>query len=317
MANPSYVTDLIDDVLASQYNDLVDFARRNMLDYKIVVSIGASNELIVALKHADGTDPSADDPLIFKIGNSWRTITSALSVTCAAGVNTLDLGGVEMGTLPHDLFVYLSWINASSAIAIGFSRIGYVKVFSGSASTGFSTSATARKSAIFSSTPANTDDVVNIGRFEATLSLVGTGHLWTSASASAPTGINTIQFPITETRWLTYVSVDTGFTSSPAAYAREVSYQVVGRNMKVIHYPTATGGSSTTGFTLTLPFAAFRAQALSIPYATDNSAATPATMILAASSNVATLCKGASITAASWTGANNKNAYFTVEIEIG
>src|SRR5688572_11380214 len=76
--------------------------------YKISVAISA-NDLVVSLLHENGDTPSTDKPLYFKIGNSLRAVTAALSVTAADGTNWADLGSATLGTIEQDLFVYLIW----------------------------------------------------------------------------------------------------------------------------------------------------------------------------------------------------------------
>ena len=88
--------------------------------YKIVPSV-ASNNLTVALKHIDGTDPSAARPITKKIGDSFYNITAALSVTKNAATNWCNLGSAELATKEADLFVYLGY-NATDGVVIGFSR---------------------------------------------------------------------------------------------------------------------------------------------------------------------------------------------------
>src|SRR3989337_715295 len=62
--------------------------------YVITPSV-ASNNLTVALKHLDGTDPSATKPLVFKIGDAWQLVVAALSTTKNAATNWCDAGGAE------------------------------------------------------------------------------------------------------------------------------------------------------------------------------------------------------------------------------
>jgi len=180
----------------------VEMGERN---YKIVVSIAAGN-ITVALKNLAGNDFSATDPLVVKIGNAWQTVTGALSVTVNAGANSFNAGSAELATKFIDYFVYLGYRTASTAVVIGFSRIPWGSLYSD-----FSATTTNEQYGAFSTAPASTDDVVNIGRIRATLS-AGAGYTWTSVSQSAPDGKNTKQYPFFETALSSWVPVFTNLS---------------------------------------------------------------------------------------------------------
>jgi len=133
--------------------------------YKIVPSV-ASNNLTVAIKHEDGTDPSADRPLYFKIGDTVRTVSAALSVTKNAATNWCNSGGSELATKEVDYFVYVGY-NATDGVVLGFSRIPYASLYSD-----FSATSTAETYCAISTitNAAAGDNYANIGRFAATLS---------------------------------------------------------------------------------------------------------------------------------------------------
>jgi hypothetical protein len=222
--------------------------------YRIVPTVSA-NDLVLSLKHLDGTsDPSATNPLYFKIGNSVRAVTSALSVTVADGTNWAGLGAVELGTLEHDLFAYLSYRTASSAVVIGWSRIAHATLYSD-----FSATTTNEKYAAFSTAPASSDDVVVIGRFAATLSLSGTGHLWTVPTY---TTANLINRPIYETRWKAYTPQysASGSMTFSISTRRAEQYKVVGDSLYAILVGSGTtGGTASNTLIGTLPFSVFNA----------------------------------------------------------
>lgn len=226
---------------------LVEMGERN---YKFVVTI-ASNNITVALKNLAGNDFSAVDPCVVKIGNTWRTITAALSVTVNAGANSFNAGATELLAQAIDYFVYLGYRTASTAVVIGFSRIPWANVYSD-----FSATATNEKYGAFSTAPASTDDVVNIGRMRATNSGT-TSFNWTSISQSAPTSENTIQRPVFETSTLTYNFVGSNLTTTSGTI-NLATYQIIGRRM-VGDLRFTLGASSavasTAGFLL--PFSYF------------------------------------------------------------
>lgn len=177
---------------------------------KIVPSV-ASNNLTVAIKGLDGNDPSATNPVYVRIGDTVKSITSALSVTKNAGTNWFNAGATELATKEIDYFVYLGY-NATDGVVIGFSRIPFAGEYSD-----FSTTSTNEKyCAISTITNAVAgDDYQNIGRFGATLS-AGAGYTW---SVPTFTNINLIQKAIYETRWLNYAPNMTGSGGSAGSYA--------------------------------------------------------------------------------------------------
>ena len=253
MANPEYVTDLIDDVLASQYNDLVDFARRNMLDYKLSVTV-VSNDLVVALLHADGTTPSTDDPLIFKIGNDWRMISGALSITIADGTNWAAAGSPEVGGQLTGWFPYLVWDSNSSVVALTIARIPYARLVSD-----FSATTTNVFHAYNYANFTTTDDVINIGYFEATLSLVATSYLWTVPTF---TGANLVHRPTFESRRLTFTPIFTNLTVGDGTLS--ASYTATNRGMTLNHLLFTFGSTSSISgsVSFTMPFVAITAAAI-------------------------------------------------------
>ena len=168
-------------------------------EYTIAVSV-ASNNITVALKDKDGNDPSSETPVKIKIGNTIRTITSAVSVTKNAGTSWCSAGDSRFATKEIDYFVYLIWNTtpATDVIDIGFARIPYCKNYSE-----FSGTSTNEKYLAYgnASAPTSTDDLVVIGRFAATLS-AGGSYNW---SVPTFTSINLIQHPIYITRILSWV----------------------------------------------------------------------------------------------------------------
>ncbi len=220
-----------------------------LINGKISVTVSA-NDLIVALKTWADADPSAGDPVKVYIAGNERTITSALSVTVADGANSFNAGSAELATKAIDYFVYLSWRAASSAVVIGFSRIPFARLYSD-----FSSTATNEKYGAFSTAPASTDDVVNIGRFEATLS-AGAGYTWTVPTF---TSANLKQSPTFESRWLTYVPAwsglssmtVTGVTVSHAKYKVRTGNDV---ELDVVSSAFTIGGTPSSLIYMTLPF---------------------------------------------------------------
>lgn len=191
----------------------------HMVNGKISVTV-ASNNITVALKTLADTDPSSSDKVTVRINSVNYDITAALSVTVNAGTNTFNSGAAEFAAKLVGYFAYLSYRTASSAVVIGFSRIPYATLYSD-----FSGTATAETYAAFSTAPASTDSVTNIGYFEATLS-AGAGYTWTVPTF---TSANLRQRPTFETRLLTWLPAWTNLTVGNGTYS--ATYKIKNTNI--------------------------------------------------------------------------------------
>jgi hypothetical protein len=213
--------------------------------YKITPTV-ASNDLILELKHEDGTDPSANRPLYFKIGNTLRACTAALSVTKADATNWAALGSAELAAIETDLFCYLIWNTnlAPDAIDIFWSRIPHGRLYSDFSAT----TTNERYAAINATAPAATDECINIGRFCATLS-AGAAYTFTVPTF---TNLKLIHQPIFETRWLDWTPTQSGFTGTipTSGIAR---YKISGDSFSFNIRNATAGTSNATTFTVTLP----------------------------------------------------------------
>lgn len=283
---------------------------QGMRNGKIVVT-NPSNDLVVSIKTLAGADPSATDPVKIMINGTERTITAALSVTIPDGANSMNLGASETATIEQDLFVYLIWNTgpATDIVDIGISRYPAGYVYSN-----FSGTSTNEKYLAYGNAtqPNATDDVTPVGRIAATLS-AGAGYTWTSASASAPTGENTIQYPIRYSRVLTYVPTFVGFSAGPA-YVVRIFYIDSRILFKVSISNTASNGTS---FTLTAPVTSKTVASMfwnwALSNAVDNSVGVaPGDVYIGSASNIITLRKSA---LGAWTAAGNKGGAFTFEFE--
>jgi hypothetical protein len=231
----------------SIFNSL-SLATGQVINGKIVVTV-ASNNITLALKGADGNDPSASNPVYCKIGGVIRSVTAALSVPKNAGTNWCNAGSAELATKEIDYFAYLGY-NATDGVVLGFSRIPYANQYSD-----FSTTTTNEKYCAIStiSNAASTDYYNVIGRFAATLS-AGAGYTW---SVPTFTAINLIQRPIWETRWLSYQPVysATGSMTYGSVTTDIARYRLSGRKLDLsIRCFGTTGGSASTGLYFTAPF---------------------------------------------------------------
>lgn len=209
------------------------------------ISVLDSAGITVAIKTLAGTDPSSSDPVYVRIGDTIRTISSALSVSKADGTNWFNAGSAELATKEIDYFVYLGY-NATDGVTIGFARIPGANQYSD-----FSATTTDEKYCAISTitNAASTDYYENIGRFAATLS-AGAGYTW---SVPTYTALNLIQRPIYETRWNLVKSVLAGFS---AITSETISYKVIGNAVFIESVGNLGGTSNATTFTLTLPFKA-------------------------------------------------------------
>ena len=210
-------------------------------NYRIVPSV-SSNNLTLSLKGLDGNDPSATNPITVRIGNTERTITTALSVTKNAGTGWFRAGEAELATKEIDYFVYLGY-NATDGVVIGFSRLPWANSYGD-----FSTLAGNEKyCAISTITNAVAgDDYVNIGRFAATLSLGG-AYTW---SVPTFTTSNLINRPIFETRLLSYVGLVTsglGSTAPPCIVNSSCTYKISGQILYLNNTITITNKGTAGG----------------------------------------------------------------------
>ena len=200
--------------------------------------------ITVAIKTLAGTDPSSSNPVRIRIGDTVRSITSALSRSLADGTNWFNAGSAELATKEIDYFVYLVWDSNSSAVGLSYARIPSANLVSD-----FSATTTDEKYCAGYSDFTSTDEVEVIGRFAATLS-AGVGYTWT---VPTPTASNLIQRPIYETRWNLVKSVLAGFS---AITSETISYKVIGNAVFIESVGNLGGTSNATTFTLTLPFKA-------------------------------------------------------------
>jgi len=235
---------------ASMWNNVIDYIKetpnRGLIGGVINVSV-ASNNLTVAVKTLQGTDPSPTNPVGIWIGNTLRWITSALSISANAGTNWFNAGSAELATREIDYFAYIGF-NATDGVVLGFARIPYARLYSD-----FNTTTTNEKYARISTitNAAAGDNYVNIGRFAATLS-AGAGHTWTVPTF---TNANLIQEPIYESRWLGWIPTLTGFSVLPAGTI--ANYRITNQNVNLIFRTSgAAGTSNATTFTVTAPMAA-------------------------------------------------------------
>jgi hypothetical protein len=272
-----------------------------LVNGKISVTV-AANDITVALKTLSGGNPSATDPVSVWIAGAFRRCTAALSVTKADATDWMALGSVLPAT-ETDLFAYLIWNTtpATDIMDIGFSRIPYGRVYSD-----FSGTTTNDRYLAFAnaSTPTSTDSVCVIGRFAATLS-AGAGYTW---SVPTYTNANLIQYPITETRWLTWTPTWAGWSVAPTSvFAR---YKIHGDECTHIARSAAGGTSNGTGATYTLPITAramSNANWMAVISYEDNGAGvatTPGRVTIATGATTAAM--QTNMATGAWTAANAK-----------
>lgn len=223
-----------------------------MVNGKLSVTV-SSNNITVALKTKSGGNPSATDPVSVFINGTFRACTAALSVTKNAGTNWFASGAAELATKEIDYFVYLIWNTTpgTDIMDIGFARKPSGRVYSDFSSTTTNENYLAFANA---STPTSTDDVVNIGRFAATLS-ASASYNW---SVPTFTNSNLINHPIYETRELTYVPAWAASGTPPALGDGTLvgKYQIKG--IEILGESVLTcGGTTTYGtgvYTFTIPW---------------------------------------------------------------
>lgn len=224
-----------------------------LVNGNISVSVASSN-ITVAIKDLSGSDPSSTSPVCVKINGTVRTITSALYLTVNAGTNYFT-GATNFAALARQYFVYLTWVSASSQVAIAFSPFPFNRTFADGSST-------TTNQAYFphaygsntSVTPTSTDACVLIGRFTATLSGAA-AYQW---SISGTGGV--INRPIYSTDNLTYTVTWTSSGTQPAIGngTSAGNYRITDRGfewrLRIVSGSTTTYGTGT--YTFTIPFTA-------------------------------------------------------------
>ncbi len=209
-----------------------------LLNGKIVPSV-SSNNLTVAIKGMDGNDPSATNPVYVRIGDSIRSITSALSVTANAGTNWLGCGGSVLATKSVDIFVYLTL--SGSDIGILLSRHSHANRYGE-----LQNSTTAKSGAISSLSLSSNDKIRNIGRFAATLSS-GSGYTWSVPTFTDDLLINA---PILQSRWLEMAVVPVAYGGAVPSFSGtdRSRYRVDGNMINIRLMATnSSGGTAGSG----------------------------------------------------------------------
>lgn len=273
-----------------------------LINGKISVTDTGSG-LTVAIKTLAGTDPSSTDPVYVRLNDAVRTISQAISVTCADGTNWFNAGSAELATKEIDYFVYLIWNSANSRVSIAFSRLPYYKNW-GEVTDSNTNEKNFEYDSNFGSAVAN-DECEVVGRFAATLS-AGAGYTW---SVPTYTASNLIQRPIYETRWLSFASTLSGWSGTPTQIAQ---YKVM-YNHVMVNFAVTAGVSNATTATGTLPFINGDASNLVIiPYrVADNSSVVAAPGSLQIDNNANTFSLRKDMATGSWTNTNNKLIYPT------
>jgi hypothetical protein len=238
----------------SLVSSLMTLPEGTMINGRILPSV-ASNNLTLAIKTFAGTDPSATDTVKIIIGGVVREIAAALSVTVNAAANSFNAGSTELAAKEVDYFAYLSYRAASSAVVIGFGRAPHFNLYSD-----FSATATAFNYGAFSTAPAATDNVVNIGRFAAILS-AGAGYTF---SVPTFTSVNLVQRPCFQTRVLTWLPTYSGSGSMTYINVTPIliNYQIIyNKVFLIIQAMGQTAGTASTEVRLTIPYARSTAEA--------------------------------------------------------
>jgi len=190
-----------------------------MVNGKISVTV-SSNDITLALKTIAGTDPSASNPVFVVLDGVTRSVTGALSKTLADGTNWFNSGSTEIGTQEVDYFAGLGY-NSTDGVYIGFARRPNLNAIELQTGTSTAENYWAGSQTTFGST----DPIACIGRFAATLSLTGTGHLWTVPTF---TRVNLIQEPINETRNLTFTITPSGNMTVASTVTNLARYKLSG-----------------------------------------------------------------------------------------
>lgn len=301
-------TDGVDDHLAAHVNSLqgaVDVLsggiQNQMWNGKLDVSV-SSSAITVAIKTLAGGNPSASDPVIFRIGNTLRILEAALSVTKVPGTNWFNSGSAQLATFEIDYFAYIIWdtVPVTDELDIGFARIPY-----GNNTADFSNTTTNEKHIATSNGSGLTvnNECEVIGRFNAILSATA------SFNWSLPATSVIINRPMYNTRWLTWAPAPQGFSAVPTSTVYQ--YKIFYDTFDFIYYEGTAGTSNATTFTATAAFAPLSTGAdgvYPLGVTQDNSVlqTTPGRLVMTAGSNAMTFREDTANGA--WTNANAKRA---------
>lgn len=146
--------------------------------YQIVRTVSSGN-LTVAIKNYLWNDPTSAVPVKIQIGDTVRTITSALSFTNSAWFNWWNTWSTELATKEVDWFCYFVWRSWESAVRLTASRFPTATTYNDFNIDGLNEKWNLGNFA----SPVSTDAVVNIGRFNAILS-GGAWYTWSIPATS-------------------------------------------------------------------------------------------------------------------------------------
>ncbi len=163
---------------ANTTSDAYALTTPDFYKYSITTSASGGN-LTVALKNYEGNDPTASKPVKIQIGGVIRTITSACYINATiAWTNWWNAWSTELATKEIDWFVYiLDYNNSGAVFNLWISR--YPLYNNLSEATWWYTS----EKYLIQSWNIWIENVVNIGRFNATLS-AGAGYTWSIPATS-------------------------------------------------------------------------------------------------------------------------------------
>lgn len=227
------------------------FAPQGFLQNGVISRTVATNNITVAIKTLAGSDPSTTDPVYVRIGDTIRTITSALSVTKNAGTNWFNAGASETATQEIDYFTYLGY-NATDGVVIGFARIPHARTYGD-----FSVTTTNDKYCAISTitNATSTDQYEVVGRFNATLSATAAFN-WSIPATSV-----VINRPIFTTRPLVYTPTISSLTGSFTTVSSGAEYTITDKEVFVYAGTTiTTNGTAAGGVVNSLPITAASTQ---------------------------------------------------------
>lgn len=206
----------------------------------------ASNAITLSVVTLNGETPSVSNPVSIRIANGIRKITYALTLTInQSTTNRFNAGGSMLTGREIDYFVYLVWHSSSNLVRLAFARIPNARVWGD-----FSGSSTSEKYAeINTGTPASTDDVEVVGRFNATLTFSTPNYNW-----SVPATSVIINKPIYDTKVLVFLPTYGAGGSMTYTSSAIGTYKISGSTCTANVASTGTtGGSASTEITWTLP----------------------------------------------------------------
>jgi hypothetical protein len=207
----------------------------------------ASNALTIALKGADGNDPSATNTVKVKFRNSGSTTGTPVSRTVSAALSIVVPNGATLGTASATAeYIYVYLIDNAGTAELAVTLNPFVDegtLINTSAVSGGST-----KGVVYSTTARTSVAARLIGRLLATETTAGT---W----ASSPSEISIAPFYSYKASWSGYHTVASGWSTTTSTFVDPTTGTTIAltQTTNMNFGGVATAGSSLPGLLVNFP----------------------------------------------------------------